>query len=945
MVRPLPRLFLPLSTALLVQAQSPLDPSALLALKNQVQAQGGMGAADVLPQRASLPGRDAVKEAQAEAQQRSEDDRIAREIRALKAREKGPLRFAADLFEVRQRGTAATEGGIAEGYILGAGDQLNLNVFGSATFELPVQVDGRGELVIPKVGAVKVAGLTLGRARQAVQGLVSRQFSAATVDLQAVKLREIRVFVLGEVYRPGGYVVPSLSSLVNILSLAGGPTAAGSYRQIRVVRGGKVVHSIDLYPLRAEGLGNMNVALQNGDTIFVPLAFHQVILEGAFQRVVAATGLLGTQEDAAPQDDERARLELELRSAEDRLARFEETPQASGRSESPRYQGGTATRQPRSQDQPIPPAPSAKEPLPDAAPGQAMASDAFPEKNLDRPALEARIQSLRYRLKRLREQRRGDHRLKGQLPFETPQDNSPEGQPAWLTRWQDEGRVPRMHFEMLPGESAADALRFAGGMAAQAFAGTMSLRRMDASGAQNVLDVPADRAATIRLERGDVLSALPKRDQLERAVTLQGWVRVPGTFARTEGLKVGDLLTREQQVLPDTYRGRGEIVRTLPDGRTHFLAFDVAKALAGDPAHNLALENRDRVELYRTQDLRLPKTVQVLGPVSRPGTFRFHEGMRASDLLFQAGIPLEEADRFHAELAHMRDGKPSEIRKLDLTRLLSTEQGSPVDLKDDAANPLLEPFDQLSVYARPDYRRHRSVRLSGQVRRPGTYALDGDRVSLRDVLARAGGLTPEAMPRAAVFLRSTASQDPEKMRAALESGIPATDPTAQGIDATLERLNETKRQPTTGQLLKSPLLHGLQTGGLNRLVVDIPAILSGDRDADVALQDGDEIIFPRQTDSAYVVGEAASPFAVYKVRPGMTVKQLLAQAGGPTRNADTWNIRLLKADGRIVDSWVNGRKVEPGDTVLVPQRVRRDTTWQENLQALTPIALIVNAVK
>lgn len=919
MVRPLPRLLLPLSTALLVQAQSPLDPSALQALKNQVQAQGGMGATDVLPQLTSLPGRDAAKEAQAEAQQRSEDERIAHEIRALKAREKGPLRFAADLFEVRQHSTAATEGGIAEGYVLGAGDQLNLNVFGSATFELPVQVDGRGELVIPKVGAVKVAGLTLGRARQAVQGLVSRQFSAATVDLQAVKLREIRVFVLGEVYRPGGYVVPSLSSLVNILSLAGGPTAAGSYRQIRVVRGGKVVHSIDLYPLRAEGLGNMNVALQNGDTVFVPLAFHQVTLEGAFQRVVAATGLLGTQEEVAPQEEALAKLELELRSTEERLARLNNPSQES---------------------------------LPTSAPSNPAEATALPQevadaslRGLDRPALEARIQSLRYRLKRLREQRRGDHRLKDQLPFETPQDNSPEGQPAWLTRWQDEGRVPRMQFEMLPGESAADALRFAGGMAAQAFAGTMSLRRMDASGAQNVLDVPADRAATIRLERGDVLSALPKRDQLERAVTLQGWVRVPGTFARTEGLKVGDLLTREQQVLPDTYRGRGEIVRTLPDGRTHFLAFDVAKALAGDPAHNLALENRDRVELYRTQDLRLPKTVQVLGPVSRPGTFRFHEGMRASDLLFQAGIPLEEADRFHAELAHMRDGKPSEIRKLDLTRLLSTEQGSPVDLKDDAANPLLEPFDQLSVYARPDYRRHRSVRLSGQVRRPGTYALDGDRVSLRDVLARAGGLTPEAMPRAAVFLRSTASQDPEKMRAALESGIPATDPTAQGIDATLERLNETKRQPTTGQLLKSPLLHGLQTGSLNRLVVDIPAILAGNPDADVALQDGDEIIFPRQTDSAYVVGEAASPFAVYKVRPGMTVKQLLAQAGGPTRNADTWNIRLLKADGRIVDSWVNGRKVEPGDTVLVPQRVRRDTTWQENLQALTPIALIVNAVK
>jgi hypothetical protein len=77
----------------------------------------------------------------------------------------------------------------------------------------------------------------------------------------------------------------------------------------------------------------------------------------------------------------------------------------------------------------------------------------------------------------------------------------------------------------------------------------------------------------------------------------------------------------------------------------------------------------------------------------------------------------------------------------------------------------------------------------------------------------------------------------------------------------------------------------------------------------------------------------------------MKVSDMLKLAGGITRNADTWNIRLLKANGRIVDSWVMKQQVGPGDTVLVPQRFRRDTSWQENLQALTPLALILNAVK
>ena len=163
-----------------------------------------------------------------------ENARIEAEIKALKAKDKGPRRFASDLFDTRQANpSATTEGGIAEDYVLGTGDSLAINVFGSATFDVPAQVDGRGEVVIPKVGSVKVAGLTLGRAKQAIQGLVGRQYSRTSVDLQVMKLREVRVFVMGEVYKGGSYLVPSLSSLVNVLSLAGGPTSTGSYRDIR----------------------------------------------------------------------------------------------------------------------------------------------------------------------------------------------------------------------------------------------------------------------------------------------------------------------------------------------------------------------------------------------------------------------------------------------------------------------------------------------------------------------------------------------------------------------------------------------------------------------------------------------------------------------------------------------------------------------------------------
>ena len=909
-----------MTTALVAQLPQGLD---LQALKQAATAQG-VGGAEAVPTRPATAPTAATTPDDA-LRQRNEEDKADLEIQALKHREKGPRRFAADLFQVRQRGTAATEGGIAEDYVLGTGDRLNLNVFGSATFDLPVQVDGRGEIVIPKVGTAKVGGLTLGKAKAAVQGLVSRNFSRSSVDLQVIKLREVRVFVMGEVYKPGSYLVSSLSSLVNVLSLAGGPTAVGSYRDIRVMRGGRKVFGLDLYPLRAEGMGNPNVALQNGDTIFVPLAQNQVLLEGAFQRVAVAPVEAsrkgdGTDLEAMDLDPLKEQVDRTTREIKSLEAQLVPGVEPSSKEEG-QVQGVQAPQTQTLQTQaPLSPA--------------------------DRASMEDRLSYLKRHLAALKATPARDHRIRINPetggPMLRPEDDP---RPEWLRRWEELGVTPRMQFELRPEETAADALRFAGGFAPEAGPGTLALRRRDAAGVLSGQDVPMNAAAQLVLQRGDILSALPRRERTGPVIQVTGWVRVPGYFARTEGLKVGDLLRRESQVLPDTYRARGEVVRTALDGTTRFLAFDVDRALAGDAAQNMILEDRDRVELFRLEDLRLPRLVTVTGPVARPGTYAFHEGMRASDLIFRAGVPAKSADRLVAELAHSKDGKPSEVIRLDLARLLSTESASPVALLDEAVNPRIQVDDQLSLFEKPDYKVHRTVRLSGQVARPGSYTLDSDHPRLSEVIKRAGGLTLEAMPHAGIFLRRMSTQDASLQRAAEESGITAKDPTAQGINEVLERLNETKRHPLTGQLQKNPILHGLLTGSLNRMVVDFGGALKGVADLDVELHDGDEIIIPRATEAAYVVGETASPFATYKIRQGMKVSDLLKLAGGTTRNADTSNIRLLKADGRILDSWVEGRVVEPGDTVLVPQRIRRDTNWQENLQALTPLALILNAVK
>jgi protein involved in polysaccharide export with SLBB domain len=783
--------------------------SKAAALAAAMQAQGQVTPAPpVTPEDSNIPpAKDAIAAALARSSEgdakanASENEMDLREIRALRQTYKGPFILASDLFSgragMRRQPSAAS---VSDDYRLGSGDEMMLFVFGSATFEVPLVVDRSGRVTVPKVGTVQVAGLRLGDVRTSIQRLVDTILAGSRVDLQFAKLRDVRVFILGEVYLPGSHLVPSLTSLLNALAVSGGPTAFGSYRAIQLIRDAKVIQTLDLYPLRLKGLGMENILLRDGDTIFVPTVGVQVLMDGAFVRVAT----------------------------------------------------------------------------------------------------------------------------------------SPQVKDA-----------PGVLVELASGEGAWEAVQAMGGILPTADHDLLTLQRRDAHGLIRVenLSMTPNLLKATELFPMDILRAMPRADWTDSLVEVAGHVNVPGAFAYKSGLRVADLLLNPMQIQPDTYMGRGQIIRTRDDGSTELHTFDVARALKNDPLQNLILQPRDKVELYRIEDLRLKRTVKVLGPFTKTGTFNWHGQMHAADLIFLAGIPRLNADRYYAELAHMGpDGQPGQVVKLDLQKLLFTEEHTAPGLNDEVANPLLKPFDQITLYELPDFRPHRTVTVSGQVKRPGSYVITDPKVTLSQIIARAGGLTEEAMPRGAIFLRN-ALEDRDLNAGEIEkAGVNKQDPTAQGLNEILQRLNETKRDKTTSVLLASPIMHGLLTGATNRLVVDVESALKGDAHRDVVLHDGDQIIIPRKAESAYIVGEVASPFASFQVQPGDKVRDVIRMAGGVTRNADTGEVRLLKADGRVLDSWVEGQAVEPGDAILVPQRFRVNTTWQDNLQAIMPLAIIYNAV-
>jgi protein involved in polysaccharide export with SLBB domain len=169
-------------------------------------------------------------------------------------------------------------------YQVGPGDILNLRVWGGVDLQLELAVDRNGNLAIPKVGTVNVAGMTLDQARSAVRSALGSYFRDFEMNLSMARLSSVQVYLVGEVQNPGRYAVSSFGTVINALAAAGGPSRNGSLRTIKVTRGSKQIAVVDLYDMLLRGDRSQDLRLQNGDTIFVPVIGPVVAVAGEVKR-------------------------------------------------------------------------------------------------------------------------------------------------------------------------------------------------------------------------------------------------------------------------------------------------------------------------------------------------------------------------------------------------------------------------------------------------------------------------------------------------------------------------------------------------------------------------------------------------------------------------------------------------------------------------------------
>lgn len=193
--------------------------------------------------------------------------------------------FGYELFsDVPTSFAPATDVPVPTDYVMGPGDQLRIQFFGKENSSFDAVVTRDGEINLPEIGPLPVAGLTFNATRKEIIDQVSEQKIGVRASVSMGELRSIRIFVLGDVNRPGSYTVSGLSSMTNALFLSGGVKTSGSLRNVQLKRSGQLVGTLDLYDLLLRGNTRGDRRLLPGDVIFVPPVGVRVGIEGEVGR-------------------------------------------------------------------------------------------------------------------------------------------------------------------------------------------------------------------------------------------------------------------------------------------------------------------------------------------------------------------------------------------------------------------------------------------------------------------------------------------------------------------------------------------------------------------------------------------------------------------------------------------------------------------------------------
>lgn len=276
----------------LVLAQSPSDIEKLLELQKQLQKQGISTPEKIEPEKIqSLETfQDKVDTLQLVKSKEISKTAAVNAIDNQKSNFSNLPQFGHDIFSAANIDfNPEIYGPVDEMYPVGSGDNLIITVWGEVELRHDLIVNRQGQIYIPEVGLINVTGLTISQLKNKLKNLLGKSYSSLTkekayLDVSFGKLRSVRIYVVGDVEKPGVFTVPAFTPTFNMLFYAGGVTRTGSLREISVIRKDRVFATLDFYEFFTKGIKFAGIRLQNDDVVLVSTASKRVYLAGSVKK-------------------------------------------------------------------------------------------------------------------------------------------------------------------------------------------------------------------------------------------------------------------------------------------------------------------------------------------------------------------------------------------------------------------------------------------------------------------------------------------------------------------------------------------------------------------------------------------------------------------------------------------------------------------------------------
>ena len=743
-------------------------------------------------------------------------------------------------------------------YIIGPGDEIVIRAWGQVDVDYRNVVDRNGNLYVPKVGTLHVAGLRSDQLHDYVHTAISRIFKNFQLNTSLGSLRSIQVYVVGFASRPGGYTISSMSTLVNAIFAAGGPAQNGSMRHILLKRGSEVVTDFDMYDLLLKGDKSKDHQLLPGDVIYFAPVGPQVALAGS----------------------------------------------------------------------------------------------------VTQPAI----------------------------------------------------------YELREKTTLGDLLKLAGGISPTASDAKALVERIESHRMRQVASFPLEGDGLTReLHDGDLIRIAPISARFANAVTLRGNVAAPGRHPWHEGMRVKDLIPDLYTLITEQYwLQQNEITRSAQWGKSLLTSY----CPPGSPANRnnpacLGLQPYGPSEPGGTPgsypygpQMQQPSANPAPGPYGPAGQYSpnaayaqpsagsypapygpyqgppfTQPGMAAGGTSTLAGVQQLISGAQSALQLEIQRTAPdinwsyALIERLDVNSL--TTQLIPFNLRralldpNSPDNQALRPGDVVTIFSQEDMRvpvqeQSKFVYLEGEVQTPGVYkALPGE--TLRELVERVGGFTPNAYLFGAEFTRESARKEQQirldqainqfEQEVSRNAAEQATATAISGAGATAGT-QEAAAFQTNLQSQRQLLDRLKQVRADGRIVLGIrPWDNNVDALPAVALEDGDRLVVPSRPSFVNVVG-AVYNTSSYLYSKNLRTRDYLREAGGGTRVSDPKRAFIVRADGSVISrvggpftgSIMNARLM-PGDTVVVPEQLNKPgfmkglKDWSQVLGQLGLAAAAINVLK